>query len=250
MSDVLEHHGILGQKWGVRRTPAELGHVTGGKKSGSSDNKSSGAKPATKETGVKTPGKTSRKSSSMTDEELRQRINRLNMEEQYDNLVARQKQRNTGTVKKLLGEAAESLGRKALGLAVDKFIDKLGNKEGKFDIDDWKNSDVDEMDADTIQKVAKWYQNAQSIRKGREALTAKPSTSSEGKEKNKSSNQKTESPKVSSNAASTADSSTRSDVSARVPWMYRKAGTADKKDKERIERERRKRDKDQYKWIG
>lgn len=172
MSDVLEHHGILGQKWGVRRTPAQLGHVTGGKKSGSSDSKGSGsgAKPATKETGTKTPGKASRKSSSMSDEELRQRISRLNMEEQYDNLVARQKQRNTGTIKKLLGEAAESLGRKSLGVAVDKFIDKISNKKDAFDINDWKDADVNGMDAETIQKVSKWYQNARSITNARQAL--------------------------------------------------------------------------------
>lgn len=161
MNDVLEHHGILGQKWGVRRTPAQLGHAP-------SKNKSSDSKPPVKENTKKTAGKSARKSSSMSDEELRQRISRLNMEEQYDNLVARQKQRNTGTIKKLLGEAAESLGRKALGVAVDKFIDKMSSKRDKFDINDWKNADVNGMDVETIQKVAKWYQNAQSITKSRQ----------------------------------------------------------------------------------
>lgn len=29
---VLYHHGIKGMRWGVRRTPAQLGHVTPGKK--------------------------------------------------------------------------------------------------------------------------------------------------------------------------------------------------------------------------
>lgn len=170
MDDALKHHGIIGQKWGVRRTPAQLGHVTTGSKGGSSDGKVTAAKPAAKETPSKTPGKSARKSSSMSDEELRQRINRLNMEEQYDNLVARQKQRNTGLTKKLLGEAAESLGRKALGLAVDKFIDKLSNKKDKFDIDDWKTVDIDKMDAETVQKVAKWYESAQKIKTGRTKL--------------------------------------------------------------------------------
>ncbi|WP_289202033.1 hypothetical protein [Parabacteroides goldsteinii] len=28
MSEMMEHHGILGQKWGVRRTPAQLGNLS------------------------------------------------------------------------------------------------------------------------------------------------------------------------------------------------------------------------------
>lgn len=28
MSEMIEHHGILGQKWGVRRTPAQLGNLS------------------------------------------------------------------------------------------------------------------------------------------------------------------------------------------------------------------------------
>ena len=27
MSEIIKHHGILGQKWGVRRTPAQLGNL-------------------------------------------------------------------------------------------------------------------------------------------------------------------------------------------------------------------------------
>ena len=28
MSEMMEHHGILGQKWGIRRTPAQLGNLS------------------------------------------------------------------------------------------------------------------------------------------------------------------------------------------------------------------------------
>lgn len=261
MDDVLKHYGIIGQKWGIRRTPAQLGHVTGSKKSGDSVDES----PITK-TPKKTPGKSARKVSSMSDEELRQRISRLNMEEQYDNLVERQKQRNTGVVKKLLGEAAESLGRKALGLAIDKCIDKL--KKDKFDIDDWKNADVYDMDIETIQKVNRWYQNAQNIKKSRDALVSKPTVSSEKEVKDTPSkpdtDKETNSQKTNTNTESslqkkntddvfTTGSSNRSQKSTeseKLPWIYRESGTADAKKKERLERKRYKNAKNQYKWIG
>ena len=171
MGTEIWHHGILGQKWGVHRTPEELGHISSGSKGGSDKTKAKA-----KESETKTPGKAAKSSRVMSDEELRNRINRLNMEEQYDNLVARKKTRNTGKVKKALGDAFEKFGRGLLDTAVDKALKKMFNKDDKFDIDEWKNADVNAMDAETIQKVSKWYQNARSITSARDAL--KPSSSS------------------------------------------------------------------------
>lgn len=106
---VLYHHGIKGMKWGVRRTPEQLGHTTdkvkkaaksagtaivrGAKKAGSAavttiKNKraESKQKKADKEE-VKRNKRTSKKKlEDMTNEELRSHIERMRLEQQYAQL--------------------------------------------------------------------------------------------------------------------------------------------------------------------
>ena len=111
MNEELYHYGIKGMKWGIRRTPEQLGHVI-------TKSQSSGEKKTAKTSEKKMPGRSGQKTSSISNDELQRRINRLNMEERYEDLVARQKARsNTGvkaTAKKLLGNAAEDFGRQLL----------------------------------------------------------------------------------------------------------------------------------------
>ena len=84
-NDELYHHGIKGMKWGVRRTPAQLGH-----------------KPSKLTT-------SQRKSEmkKMSDTELRNRINRIQMEKQYMQLTAPEVSAGKKFVKDVLVNAAK-----------------------------------------------------------------------------------------------------------------------------------------------
>ena len=77
--DYLAHFGIKGMRWGVRRFQNQDGTLTAeGKErydTGNSENKKTTDKPESKSV------------SEMSDQELRDRINRLNMERQYKQLL-------------------------------------------------------------------------------------------------------------------------------------------------------------------
>lgn len=76
-SNELRHYGILGMKWGVRRTPAQLARARG--KSASNSSSSGETKKSTSTTKKKSL-------SEMSDEDLRKAVNRLQLEQQYRKL--------------------------------------------------------------------------------------------------------------------------------------------------------------------
>lgn len=75
MAEEIWHHGIKGMKWGVIRTAEQLGHKVSSRLS-REDNSHEDYKRAHDSKNVR----------SMSDAELRARLNRLNMEEQYSRL--------------------------------------------------------------------------------------------------------------------------------------------------------------------
>lgn len=94
----LYHWGIKGMRWGIRRTPAQLGH----KPSNSEDDSGIGktAKPSKK-----------RKISDLSDDELRQRINRLQMEKQLKQLLTEDNQPRQSRGKAFVMDVVEKSGK-------------------------------------------------------------------------------------------------------------------------------------------
>ena len=91
----LYHYGVKGMRWGVRRTPAQLGHTPASKRKIEngptlvSKIKSNRVARKTAKLEKKEAEKAKKKSiSEMTDEELNQKIARMELEKRYRDLYA------------------------------------------------------------------------------------------------------------------------------------------------------------------
>ena len=96
-NDFLKHHGILGMKWGIRRfQPYPKGEGHKGRYTGKKNNIERLKTNKSKKKEAKEKKKELKKNpvspaKSMSDDELRQALNRINMEKQYDQLTTAEK---------------------------------------------------------------------------------------------------------------------------------------------------------------
>lgn len=91
IEEIIEHYGVKGMKWGVRKRPTSSGRKSG---KGQQKRDTTGLKKGS-DTGGKIPStkkfKGSRKEArKLTDSDLNARLKRLNMEKQYRDLVKKQ----------------------------------------------------------------------------------------------------------------------------------------------------------------
>lgn len=106
--DYLTHHGVKGQKWGVIRPKEVLDRLAG-------------RTSKSKKEDVK----------KMSDQELRQKINRIQMEKQYSKLTSRQMSAGEKAVRDVLANSAKNVATNYTTKAMTKAVEEIIKRASK-----------------------------------------------------------------------------------------------------------------------
>lgn len=109
MDDIFYHHGILGMKWGIRRSPVQLLRARGKPKTQTDiDNKN-------KKDQMRKDSKNRR---NLSNEDIKKKIERLNLEKQLKDLT----EENISPGKKMVADILSSSGKKVATALVTSMV--------------------------------------------------------------------------------------------------------------------------------
>lgn len=207
---IVVHSGVAGQTWGVKNGPPypldrkKLGlpslsslrkkSASGDSDGGSTKKKSTGSGESTKDTVKRKmmyaqakkkaekaeeelkknlPKPKPKQVSEMSDNELRERINRIKLELEYKDYLAKQNPKKENKLKKIIAGALEKAGQQIVSSTMDRLVKELTKTDQPadvFDIKKYKDANVYDMDPDTLKKVKDWYTNAEVLENKRRNL--------------------------------------------------------------------------------
>jgi len=125
ISDFIKHYGVKGMKWGRRKSGKSRVHGYLKKKYPLHSNPK---KELAEVEGTSSRGSTSRKKKSvkdLSDTELREAVNRLNMEKQYKSLTKPQRSASRKFVEEVLVNAAKKTASNQVSKGMDKAAKNL-----------------------------------------------------------------------------------------------------------------------------
>lgn len=152
----LAHYGIRGMKWGVRRTLAQLGRALKGSPGKGSAVKKPAAPPKPKPKSL----------SEMSDDELRAKLNRFDMEKRYKQYLAEMNPKRESMVKKVAMRVLENglttLGNKAFERIGQNLMDKA--KEDETPVSALLKKDPSKLSDKDLQRVANRLTNENNLK--------------------------------------------------------------------------------------
>lgn len=131
----LKHHGVLGMKWGIRRSPAQLGHKpsSSSKSSSNRNGPSKISRPKKlKKASSKVEAPKKKTISEMSEEELNKKIDRMRLEKTYKQLTSelnpKKVHKGRQFVLRVLEKSGENIATQLTTYAMGAIVNKMASK--------------------------------------------------------------------------------------------------------------------------